>query len=624
VAKTNEEYWRDRALELEEKWHTKSQETIERELAAYYRQSLQHIQRDIEALYGTFAKDNQLSMTDAKKLLQGDEFRVWRMDIKEYLAQIDVTGDPALLKELNTLAMRSRITRLDKLYSETLMELSKLAKKTGQSMDKFLTEAYKDGYYRNLFEIGKKAGLVSTPVKVDNKQTENVLRTPWSGKNYSERIWRNDARLAETIKETVTQGIHRGSSLQKLSKQVADKMNVGINDAKRLVQTELNYVQNKSALDSIKEAGMGFYRVISTHDARTCQRCGDKDGEEISVGDASPGDTLPPFHARCRCTIAASFGDGKAQKGRRIARDKDGNNTHIPAAMNYKDWKAVCIDKTKTWTEWKKEVQEKENSGKIVFKAATTIAEANAFAMDVLGIPKASYKGCDFETANAWNEGLTDSFNCFPELKKNFGFVGEAHERNQIIKQGIEQYYKEQYRDMYPNESESTIELWVANAVKKDMRRFNVSTKTYAISHGNGGIENINKGLGGVVVNKAFGKNAKYFIESLKEDVKSRWHPTGCDTIRSVLDHEIGHQLDTLLGISKKQEIQNLINALGEEKITNNLSKYSWKNKNKNPHREFIAEAWAEYCNNSNPRPIAKKIGEIIEEEYKKQIGGGV
>lgn len=376
MAKSNEEYWRDRALELEEKWHTKSKETIERELAAYYRQSLQHIQRDIEALYGTFAKDNQLSMTDAKKLLQGDEFRVWRMDIKEYLAQIDATGDPALLKELNTLAMRSRITRLDKLYSETLMELSKLAEKTGQSMDKFLTEAYKDGYYRNLFEIGKKAGLVSTPVKVDNKQAENVLRTPWSGKNYSERIWRNDARLAEIIKETVTQGIHRGSSLQKLSRQVADKMNVGINDAKRLVQTELNYVQNKSALDSIKEAGMNFFRIISTHDARTCARCGSKDGEEIPVGDASPGDTLPPFHARCRCTIAASFGDGKVQKGRRIARDENGRNIRIPADMKYGDWKAVYIDKTKTLASWEKSLANVAENGKIRARGVGELEQA--------------------------------------------------------------------------------------------------------------------------------------------------------------------------------------------------------------------------------------------------------
>ena len=70
---------------------------------------------------------------------------------------------------------------------------------------------------------------------------------------------------------------------------------------------------------------------------------------------------------------------------------------------------------------------------KDAFVPAKTIKEANAYAMDVLGIPRASYKGCDVETANEWNRGLKDSFDRFPELKKNFGFVGEAHERRIII-----------------------------------------------------------------------------------------------------------------------------------------------------------------------------------------------
>ncbi len=38
------------------------------------------------------------------------------------------------------------------------------------------------------------------------------------------------------------------------------------------------------------------------------------------------------------------------------------------------------------------------------------------------------------------------------------------------------------------------------------------------------------------------------------------------------------------------------------------------------PHSEMIAEAWAEYCNNPNPREIAKVVGRTIEEEYRKKI----
>ena len=90
----------------------------------------------------------------------------------------------------------------------------------------------------------------------------------------------------------------------------------------------------------------------------------------------------------------------------------------------------------------------------------------------------------------------------------------------------------------------------------------------------------------------------------------TKFHPAGCDTIRSVLDHEIGHQLDNLLGIGNLQDIQDLYTSRTLRELTDDLSEYAWNNKNKNKFSEMIAEGWAEYCNNPNPREIAKKIGD--------------
>lgn len=81
----NEAYWAARATAYEEAWHNRCQTTVERDLAAYYEQALADIQRDIAALYGRFAKDNKLSMAEAHRLLTGDEYRVWRMSMEEYL-----------------------------------------------------------------------------------------------------------------------------------------------------------------------------------------------------------------------------------------------------------------------------------------------------------------------------------------------------------------------------------------------------------------------------------------------------------------------------------------------------------------------------------------------------------
>lgn len=353
-----ENYWKRRNEELEQKWYEKSRQTVEREILEYYRQSLYHIQKDIQALYANFAAENNMNLVEARKLLQGNEFRSWRMDMKEYIARIQAAGDTALLRELNTLVMRNRITRLDKLYAETLAEIGVLANKTEQGMDKFLTDAYKDLYYRNLYEVGKETRFQGVPVKVDSKKVENALRVPWSGLNYSQRIWKNDARLARVIQDTVVQDIHRGTSVQKLSRLVSDKMDVGYSNAVRLVRTEMNYVQNRGALDSIADAGMEFYEFSATLDGRTSPMCRSHDGKVYPIEDARPGENCPPLHPHCRSTIFATLdgpGTAKTTKGTRIARDENGKNYRIPAGMNYTDWKAVYIDKTKPISVWELE-----------------------------------------------------------------------------------------------------------------------------------------------------------------------------------------------------------------------------------------------------------------------------
>lgn len=124
----------------------------------------------------------------------------------------------------------------------------------------------------------------------------------------------------------------------------------------------------------------------------------------------------------------------------------------------------------------------------------------------------------------------------------------------------------------------------------------------------------------GVTVNRDWGKNSIEFIKALKTNVDTKFHPIGCDTIRSVLDHEIGHQLDKLLNIGEMDEIKMLFDSRTNEELTNTISRYAWENKNSNRYSEMIAEAWAEYCNNPNPREIAKVVEETIEMEYKKRF----
>lgn len=338
----NEAYWAARAAAYEEAWHKKCQETIEMELAAYYEQALADIQRDIAALYGRFAKDNKLSMAEAHRLLTGDEYRVWRMSMEEYLQGIE--NGSVLSEELDTLAMRSRISRLDKLYAETLKALDRLGRKTEDRMTDFLMDAYKDRFYHGIYDVVERTGIMKANVAIDDDTAQKIAAAPWSGKSYSQRIWKNDQQLGAVLRTVVSNGLHRGLSVPQMAKMVEDKMHAGLSNARRLVRTEMNYVQNRAAADSIKESGMKYYRFIATMDRRTSSMCRAHDGKVYPINEYRPGGNAPPLHPNCRSTIAGSLRDVYNEDGTRTARNYEKKTIHVPKNMTYESWYNTYIE----------------------------------------------------------------------------------------------------------------------------------------------------------------------------------------------------------------------------------------------------------------------------------------
>ena len=109
---------------------------------------------------------------------------------------------------------------------------------------------------------------------------------------------------------------------------------------------------------------------------------------------------------------------------------------------------------------------------------------------------------------------------------------------------------------------------------------------------------------------------------SLVRDVSSKWHPEGTDTIKAVMDHEFGHQLDDLLKISGgrygsmgNQTMAEIQKKAFENNIMETLSGYAKTN-----NKEFVAEGWAEFLNSPTPRETAQSIGEIIVNTYEEKF----
>ena len=137
-------------------------------------------------------------------------------------------------------------------------------------------------------------------------------------------------------------------------------------------------MQNKAALDSIESAGLGSYQFLAALDRRTCPVCGSLDGRIFSVEEYSQGETAPPLHVRCRCTICASV-EGVKRKSR-IAERRE----KIPGNVTYEQWKAKYIAIFKASNE-KKPQYPPYNKANILAKEEyaklRNIAEANNISL---------------------------------------------------------------------------------------------------------------------------------------------------------------------------------------------------------------------------------------------------
>ena len=425
MSKKNQKYWRRRAIQQEKDWTNRCKQTIEKQLAAHYQQALIAIKDDILKLYGSFANANGLNFDEAQQLIGSKEFREWRMTMQEYLQRI-ADGEKGLERELNTLAMRPRINRLEKLYAETLQELDKLGRNVNDDIRIFLSDSYKSTYAKNIFDLVKVGGLSVALSKLDSIAVEKVIASRWSGKNFSQRIWTNTKLLSGVLRETISSGVHRGRSIPQMSKMIEDKMNGGYRNAVRLVRTEMNFVNNQAHADSMKDAGVEQYEFMAVMDGRTSQKCRERDGEHFLLEEKVVGENYPPLHPRCRSTVCP-FIEGVSRKGTRTAKDSSGKNIEIPAAMKYSDYEKIYLKKEISFDEWKaqngiKSINSLTNSLKNdkinknnSIKEDVMQSIPDVVAMELKGIGKA-----DFVTAKLVNYALnplvaTDKATAFEE-----------------------------------------------------------------------------------------------------------------------------------------------------------------------------------------------------------------
>lgn len=343
----NSEYWKLRFEQLENAQNKKGTAAFS-EIEKQYKEAQKQIEAQISIWYQRLAKNNGITLAEARKFLTGADLKEFKWDVKEYIKhgqENALTG--AWIKELENASAKFHISKLEALKIQIQQSLEVMFSKQLGTVKSAMSDVLESSYYHTAYELQKGFNIGWDIAGLEQPQIEKVLSKPWAadGKNFSERIWGNKGKLISELHSELTQNIMLGSDPQKAIDSLAKKMNTSKNNAGRLIMTEEAYFSSEAQRDCFNELGVEQYEVVATLDSHTSDICRSFDGKHFPMKDFQPGVTAPPFHVYCRSTTVPYFDEDFGVVGERAARDEEtGKTYYVPADMNYREWKETFVD----------------------------------------------------------------------------------------------------------------------------------------------------------------------------------------------------------------------------------------------------------------------------------------
>ena len=330
-------YWQKRA-EQRLLGAEKMTEAVIRNNVKVYNQALNDVQRQIDGIYEVFGTRTGINYAELKGLMSQKETESFYLEMENRINMIvDDKFKSRLLARQDMRAYKTRISRLEALKEEIYIRTKEVGARESLNATNHLTRTTNETFNRTMFDTQQQIGQGFNFNGISDTRMNELLRTRWSGLNYSDRIWKNTTALSNKLNSTITRGFLAGKPQQVMIKEIRGVFDVSKYNATRLIRTETNYFANQGELLSYEESGIEKYEYLATLDSRTSDICQELDGKKFKVSEANVGVNYPPMHANCRSTTVTPIKDTQGLKRR--ARDREGESIKVPMNMSYKEWK---------------------------------------------------------------------------------------------------------------------------------------------------------------------------------------------------------------------------------------------------------------------------------------------
>lgn len=288
-------YWTERVNKIFSKLDA-SDEKLNAQMLKEYEKAYKEITSSIYGFYDRYANDKGLTFDEAKK-------RVRQTDLDNYVENANAYRkskhkDSEALKRLNAQLTTSKINRLELLKYQ--IEFSMI--KAGDQREQLFTDYLKktSSYIYDAVAKGQAIGHMNP------KEIETILQLPWSGDNYSGRLWKNNDLLVSQLQELLVRNAINHQNPKVIAKQLRDKFSASKSATERLTRTESTYVANSTIAKRYADMGVVEYEFYANMDSRTSDICKRLNGKTFKMKDYQPGINAPAMHPNCRSRIVPS------------------------------------------------------------------------------------------------------------------------------------------------------------------------------------------------------------------------------------------------------------------------------------------------------------------------------
>ena len=235
---------------------------------------------------------------------------------------------------LSVRAYSARTERYNALKETIYARMKQLAVKETIILGKALEDTYKKSYYGAVDDIARAANVGINFSLLNDRAVKIATESKWSGKRFSERIWKNTDRLAEKAQDLVVRAIISGESHEKTTRKLQEAFNVAEHNAATLVRTEKAHIMKEADFKAYEDIEIENYMYTATLDYVTCDICQSLDGMVFKTSQAREGENCPVMHPRCRCTTVADIGPIRHRR----AKYPDGKYEIVDGSLTYKEW----------------------------------------------------------------------------------------------------------------------------------------------------------------------------------------------------------------------------------------------------------------------------------------------